>query len=133
MAKGDPLIDAALRERRLRIYKGDLADFKSLKAALAAIKAGETKIDVLFNNAGIGLGGIFFSPQGREMHFEVNTVAPYVILQELKALLARGDECITKTGWYGDVIGDAQLLERSGQALAAGVMIGNPFTDAPEL
>jgi NAD(P)-dependent dehydrogenase (short-subunit alcohol dehydrogenase family) len=94
MAKGDPLIDAALKERRLRIYKGDLADFKSLKAALAAIKAGETKIDVLFNNAGIGLGGIFFSPQGREMHFEVNTVAPYVILQELKALLARGDDKI---------------------------------------
>lgn len=48
-------------------------------------------------------------------------------------LLARGDECITKTGWLGDVIGDAQLLERCGKALAAGIMIGNPFTDAPEL
>jgi microcystin degradation protein MlrC len=56
-----------------------------------------------------------------------------VIARVTVPLLARGDECITKTGWYGDVIGDAQLLERSGQALAAGVMIGNPFTDAPEL
>jgi microcystin degradation protein MlrC len=48
-------------------------------------------------------------------------------------MLARGDECITKTGWYGSVIADAQLLERQGKALAAAVMIGNPFTDAPEL
>jgi microcystin degradation protein MlrC len=56
-----------------------------------------------------------------------------VIARVRVPLLARGDECITKTGCYGDVIADAQALERSGQALAAGVMIGNPFTDAPEL
>jgi microcystin degradation protein MlrC len=56
-----------------------------------------------------------------------------VIARVTVPLLARGDDCITKTGWYGDVIRDAQLLERGGGALAAGVMIGNPFTDAPEL
>jgi microcystin degradation protein MlrC len=47
--------------------------------------------------------------------------------------LVRGDELITKSGCYGDIIRDAQRLERSGAALAAGVMIGNPFTDVPEL
>jgi microcystin degradation protein MlrC len=47
--------------------------------------------------------------------------------------LVRGDELITRTGCYGDLIGEAQLLERDGTALAAGVMIGNPFTDVPEL
>ncbi|ODU62576.1 MAG: hypothetical protein ABS99_00245 [Acetobacteraceae bacterium SCN 69-10] len=56
-----------------------------------------------------------------------------VIVRVRVPMLARGDECITKTGWFGDVIADAQLLERSGKVLAAGVMIGNPFTDAPEL
>ncbi|MBN9345380.1 MAG: M81 family metallopeptidase, partial [Devosia sp.] len=56
-----------------------------------------------------------------------------VIARVTVPLLARGDECITKTGWYGDVLREGQLLERKGQALAAGVMIGNPFTDAPEL
>jgi NAD(P)-dependent dehydrogenase (short-subunit alcohol dehydrogenase family) len=94
MAAGDPLIDAALKDGRLRVYKGDLADFKSLKAAIAAIKTGETKIDVFFNNAGVGTDGIFFSPQRREMHFEVNSVAPYILLQELKALVAQGDDKI---------------------------------------
>lgn len=56
-----------------------------------------------------------------------------VIARVKVPLLARGDECITKTGWYGDVLREGQLMERKGQALAAGVMIGNPFTDAPEL
>ena len=56
-----------------------------------------------------------------------------VIARVRVPLLARGDECITKTGWYGDVLREGQLLERKGDALAAGVMIGNPFTDAPEL
>lgn len=94
MGSGDPLIDAALNEGRLRLYKGDLADFASLKAALRAIKAGEKKIDVLFNNAGVAIDGISLSPQGREMHYEVNTVAPYAITMELKDLLARGSDKI---------------------------------------
>ncbi len=47
--------------------------------------------------------------------------------------LVRGDELITRTGCYGDLIREAQRLERDGTALAAGIMIGNPFTDVPEL
>ncbi|HTN98529.1 MAG TPA: M81 family metallopeptidase, partial [Nordella sp.] len=56
-----------------------------------------------------------------------------IIARVVVPLLARGDECVTKTGLYGDVLADGQLLEQSAKALAAGVMIGNPFTDAPEL
>jgi len=47
--------------------------------------------------------------------------------------LVRGDELKTETGVYGRSIRRAQELERSGVALAAGMMIGNPFTDVPEL
>jgi microcystin degradation protein MlrC len=47
--------------------------------------------------------------------------------------LVRGDELVTKTGCYGDLIRECQRLERDGSALAAGIMIGNPFTDVPEL
>ena len=47
--------------------------------------------------------------------------------------LVRGDELITKSGCYGDMIREAQRIERDGTALTAGVMIGNPFTDVPEL
>ena len=47
--------------------------------------------------------------------------------------LVRGDELITKTGCYGDLLRECHRLEREGAALAAAVMIGNPFTDVPEL
>jgi microcystin degradation protein MlrC len=47
--------------------------------------------------------------------------------------LVRGDELITATGCYGDLIRECQRIERDGTAMAAGIMIGNPFTDVPEL
>ena len=47
--------------------------------------------------------------------------------------LVRGDELITKSGCYGEIIRECQRIERDGTAQAAGVMIGNPFTDVPEL
>jgi len=47
--------------------------------------------------------------------------------------LVRGDELVTKSGCYGDILLEASRLEHEGAALAAGVMIGNPFTDVPEL
>jgi microcystin degradation protein MlrC len=47
--------------------------------------------------------------------------------------LVRGDELITKTGCYGELIREARRLELEGAAMSAGIMIGNPFTDVPEL
>jgi microcystin degradation protein MlrC len=56
-----------------------------------------------------------------------------VIARTTIPVLVRGDELITKTGCYGDVVRETQRLEWEGRALAAAVMIGNPFTDVPEL
>ena len=48
--------------------------------------------------------------------------------------LVRGDELVTKTGGFGEVVYEAAGMEgRHEQCLAAGVLIGNPFTDVPEL
>jgi microcystin degradation protein MlrC len=47
--------------------------------------------------------------------------------------LVRGDELITANGCYGDLIRECQRIERDGTAVSAGIMIGNPFTDVPEL
>jgi microcystin degradation protein MlrC len=56
-----------------------------------------------------------------------------VITRLVIPALVRGDELVTKIGCYGDLIRECQRLERDGSALAAGIMIGNPFTDVPEL
>lgn len=48
-------------------------------------------------------------------------------------MLVRGDECITDTGIYGQYIARAVACVASNDLLTATVMIGNPFTDVPEL
>ncbi len=47
--------------------------------------------------------------------------------------LVRGDELITRTGVYGQLIRDAAKMEQGQGGLSAGIFIGNPFTDVPEL
>ncbi|WP_099517255.1 SDR family NAD(P)-dependent oxidoreductase [Paenibacillus sp. BIHB 4019] len=86
----DEEIQAALRKGQLRIYKADLADFASLKLGLKQIKAAEAKLDVLFNNAGGSFSELSMTKQGREQHFDLQTVAPYAVFMELKELLKKG-------------------------------------------
>lgn len=56
-----------------------------------------------------------------------------VLARAVMPALVRGDELITASGCYGDLIRECQRMERDGTAVAAGIMIGNPFTDVPEL
>ncbi|MDW8444382.1 MAG: M81 family metallopeptidase [Acetobacteraceae bacterium] len=60
------------------------------------------------------------------------TPSPAIVRVVIPALV-RGDELITKTGCYGDLLLECRRLEAEGKAVAAGIMIGNPFTDVPEL
>jgi NAD(P)-dependent dehydrogenase (short-subunit alcohol dehydrogenase family) len=90
--KNDPVINEAITNQKLRIYKADISDFKSLKSALLQIEHTEPGIDVLFNNAGVGNDSLRYSPQGRELHYEVNTVAPYIITMQMLNLLKKGVE-----------------------------------------
>jgi microcystin degradation protein MlrC len=59
-------------------------------------------------------------------------VRPVIARVTIPALV-RGDELITKSGCYGELIREARRLELEGAAMSAGIMIGNPFTDVPEL
>lgn len=47
--------------------------------------------------------------------------------------LVRGDELITATGRFGESIRIAREVENGPRGLSAGMFIGNPFTDVPEL
>ncbi|KRE83064.1 short-chain dehydrogenase [Paenibacillus sp. Soil766] len=88
--KDDTSIQAAIATRQLRVYRADLSDFTSLRAALEQIKNNEQQIDLLYNNAGGSFPELMYSKQGRELHYELHTVAPYIITMELKALLKKG-------------------------------------------
>ncbi len=65
----------------------------------------------------------------RILRGEVNPVMARVKIPAL----VRGDELITETGLFGECIRLSQEIEASESGLAAGMLIGNPFTDVPEL
>jgi microcystin degradation protein MlrC len=69
----------------------------------------------------------------RILHRLVTEKLRPVIARVVIPALVRGDELITKSGCYGELIRDAARLELEGSAMSAGIMIGNPFTDVPEL
>ncbi len=48
-------------------------------------------------------------------------------------MLVRGDELLTKSGRFGEAVRMCQQIERDPRALAAGVIIGNAFTDVRDL
>ncbi|MGN7356876.1 SDR family NAD(P)-dependent oxidoreductase [Paenibacillus sp. SAF-054] len=87
----DMRIQEAVKGGWLRIYKtADLADYASLRRTLEEIKDKEQRIDILFNNAGGSFPELSYSKQGREKHYELLTVVPYIILMELKELIKNG-------------------------------------------
>lgn len=47
--------------------------------------------------------------------------------------LVRGDELITESGLFGAIVRKAQAVEKGAGGLSAGMFIGNPFTDVPDL
>lgn len=59
-------------------------------------------------------------------------VRPVTAKVEIPALV-RGDELITASGVFGQFIRQAQAVEQSAGGLSAGMFIGNPFTDVPDL
>jgi NAD(P)-dependent dehydrogenase (short-subunit alcohol dehydrogenase family) len=90
MPEADSLIRDSLRTGRLRVYQAELTDFASIRQAVDRIRAAETKLDVLFNNAGGSFPELRYSKQGRELHYELHAVTPYILVMELKDLLTHG-------------------------------------------
>lgn len=81
----------------LKVLLVDLADLPSVKRAAVEFAAQEEKLDVLWNNAGIGgapLGTT--TKQGIEGHIGTNCVAPLLFTQLLLPLLRKAAESAPK-------------------------------------
>ncbi|MGI8686970.1 MAG: M81 family metallopeptidase [Thermomicrobiales bacterium] len=59
-------------------------------------------------------------------------IRPVTAVVKIPALV-RGKELITETGLFGALIERCQEIEASPGGLSAGMFIGNPFTDVPDL
>lgn len=83
---------AELGGARVRTYQGDLADLDQVRALAEQVAAGEQRLDVLVNNAGIGTsvpggGARQESADGYELRFAVNYLAGFALTRRLLPLL----------------------------------------------
>ena len=75
------------------LVEADLADQDATAAAATALLDRHPRIDALFNNAGVMMPDLAMSRHGNEITFQVNTLAPYILMRLLRpALKAAGGE-----------------------------------------
>lgn len=86
---------------QIHSYTADLADHQAIRHACEKMAADFPEIEALFNNAGVLLPELRYSPQGNEMHFEVNTLAPFMMMHLLKPQLANARNAVVVTSGSG--------------------------------
>ena len=65
-------------------YAVDLASHHDIKRLTGELLSSFPQIDFLFNNAGVLTETLQFSQHSNEMHFEVNTLAPLQLIDQLR-------------------------------------------------
>ena len=82
----------------LDAFAVDLASHADVKRLTSEILGKFPRIDFLFNNAGVLTETLQFSGHGNELHFEVNTLAPLQLIDQLRpALKGTGGAMVVST------------------------------------
>lgn len=76
----------------VEFFYADLSHQAEVEAVAREVSKVWEYVDVLFNNAGVLLDKHYQSPQGREMHYEVNTLSPYYLTLCLKDALHKAKD-----------------------------------------
>ena len=74
---------------RLESYVADLSRMAEVETLAKAVAEQHVSIDVLINNAGVFAVREAATPDGLDVRFAVNTIAPYLLTQRLLPLMAR--------------------------------------------
>lgn len=72
---------------RTQAYLADLSLSADVIGLIAAIKRDHTRLDILINNAGVLKAPETITPEGLELRFMVNTIAPYMLTVGLLDLI----------------------------------------------
>lgn len=68
-------------------YRADLSSLDEVEALAKAVSARHDRLDVLINNAGVYKTPQTRTPEGLDVRFVVNTIAPYLLTQRLLPII----------------------------------------------
>ena len=80
-------IEAARKGAEVETFVADLASMNQVRGLAATIAERTDRLDVLINNAGVGVDRRIETEDGLELTFAVNVMAPYVLTTSLLPLL----------------------------------------------
>ena len=92
-AKTEPVIQRLQKESpnvKVTLYPVDLAKPGKIEAAVESVKQSYSAVHALINNAGVLFDKAVVSESGNDLHFQVNVIAPYLLMQLLRDLLKAG-------------------------------------------
>ena len=72
---------------RVETYIADLSRWDEVAAMATAVASAHDKLDVLINNAGVFRTPNPITPEGLDVRFAVNAIAPYLLTQRLLPML----------------------------------------------
>ncbi|MEO0476463.1 MAG: SDR family NAD(P)-dependent oxidoreductase [Planctomycetota bacterium] len=75
-------------------YAADLSDIKQVDTLAQAVANKHSSLDVLINNAGVFMATTTVTPEGLDIRFAVNTIAPYRLTTRLSSLMGPGGRVI---------------------------------------
>ena len=91
--EGDPAIDVVRNEvpdAKVRVVVCDLASMRSIRTFVEEFRENNAKLDLLFNNAAVMKRKRTQTEDGFEMMFQVNYLAPFILMNSFVELLKKG-------------------------------------------
>ncbi|MEL7311543.1 MAG: SDR family NAD(P)-dependent oxidoreductase [Pseudomonadota bacterium] len=101
----------------LETYQADFSRLGDVAAMADAILAQHSSLDVLINNAGVFETSNPLTPEGDDVRFIVNTVAPYLLVEKLLPMI-RKDGRIVNLSSAAQAPVDLNALQNGGQLVA---------------
>ncbi|MBQ4832122.1 SDR family NAD(P)-dependent oxidoreductase [Pseudoalteromonas sp. MMG010] len=87
LASAKQQLSGVANTNKIYTYKADLSVMADVKALASAIKENHQTLDTLINNAGVFVVPEKLTPNGFDVRFMVNTIAPYLLTKLLLPLL----------------------------------------------
>ena len=98
---------------RVESYVSDLSRMADVEALAKAVAEKHAELDVLINNAGIFKVSNPKTPDGLDVRFAVNTIAPYLLTQRLLPLLGVSGRVINLSSAAQSTVDPEALVGRS--------------------
>ena len=88
------LLTKEVNQGSVQPYLADLSVLSEVKALASKIKRDHDNLDVLINNAGVFKVSEPMTPDGLDVRFSVNTIAPFLLTQQLDSLLGKSSRVV---------------------------------------